>query len=109
MENLWCGVATKVAYACRFLVRCPCQILGRDTLLRKRPILELIILTVKAIEGTGMVEDSQVLETAFGAFGDGILRVTAPGAGWADKSAHTICGERVVVERQIALVGAAAT
>jgi hypothetical protein len=68
-----------------------------------------MILTVKAIEGTGMIEDGQVLITVLFTFGNGILREAAPGAGWTDKSPHTICRESVVVERQISLVGAAST
>ena len=53
-------------------------------------IFELVVLTVEAIEGAGVVENGQVVMTVLRACGNGILRVTATGTTGTDKTADTV-------------------
>ena len=66
-----------------------------------------MILAVKAIEGTGMVENGQVFVAVLCTSGDCIFWETAPGTGGTDKRPDTIGGKRVVIKRQIPFVRAA--
>jgi hypothetical protein len=65
----------------------------------------MVILAIKTVEGTGMVEDSQVLVSVFRAFYIGIARIPAACACRADKISYAIGWKRIIVIRKLALVG----
>jgi hypothetical protein len=65
-----------------------------------------VILTVKTIEGTGMIENSQIVVAMLGSVGYSILGIATPGAAGTDKTSDTVAGQGVIIIRKIALVGA---
>ena len=105
MKDLWRGVSAEIADTSGFLIHCPGQFFGGDALLRGGSISKLVILTVQAIEGTGMVENGQVFMAEFLALGDSVFGIAAASACGADKSPHTVGGKWIVVEGKISLVG----
>ena len=104
MEDLGCGIAAEIADACGFFLHCCCQLLGGDVLGGANSIFELVILTVEAIEGTGVVEDSQVVMAMLRAFGDGISGKATACTTRTDKISHAVCGQRIVIVRKISFV-----
>lgn len=68
----------------------------------------MVILTVQTVKGAGMVKNRQITMSEFRSFGNRILRISAAGAGRADKIAHTVGGQRVKVKVQITFMGPAA-
>lgn len=70
--------------------------------------LELIVLTVKAVKGAGVIEDGKVVMTILGSCRGGIPGIAASGAGRANKGAHAVCGQRIVVIRKVSFMGPAA-
>jgi hypothetical protein len=51
-----------------------------------------VILTVKTIERTGMIENSQIVVAMFRTFGYSILGIATPGAAGTDKTSDTVAG-----------------
>jgi hypothetical protein len=60
-------------------------------------LLEVMILTIEAIEGASMIEDSQVFIPMLRASRNGISRVAAPCSCGADEVRDAVGGQRVVV------------
>ena len=104
MEDLGCRITAEIADACGFFLHSCSQLLGGDVPGRGNSIFELVILTVEAIEGTGMVEDSQVVMAAFGATGDRISGEATACTTGTDKIAHAVCGQGIVVVGKISFV-----
>jgi hypothetical protein len=69
--------------------------------------LEVVVLAVKTVKGTGMVEDSQVLVSVFWTFCIGITRISTARARRAHKTGHTISWQGVIVKGEFSLVGPA--
>jgi hypothetical protein len=65
-----------------------------------------VILTVKTIEGTGVMEDSQVFTAMFRTVCNSIFRITTARTTGTNKISHTVCWEGVIIIRKIPLVGA---
>jgi len=108
MQDLRRGVAPEIANAGGFFVDSLSECFGRDMLGRECTVLKMIILTVQAVKGAGMVKNRQVAVTDLGSSGNRILRKTAAGTGRANKITHTVRGQRIVVIIKIPLVGPAA-
>ncbi len=68
----------------------------------------MIILTVQAVKRAGMVKNRQIAVANLWPPGHRILRITAAGAGRANKITHTVRRKRIVVIIKIPLVGSAA-
>ena len=105
MEDLWGGVATEVTDASGLRLHCCSQLFGGDELGGASSILILVVLTIEAIEGTGVIENSQVVVAMLGTAGDSISGVAAAGATSTDEIAHAVCGEGIIVVGKISLVG----
>jgi hypothetical protein len=71
MGKLRSGVPSKKTDATRLIIDALGQFLGVDPLPVMNPLPEAPILAEEAIEGTGLVEDGQILITIFGASGIG--------------------------------------
>ena len=99
MEDLRCGVSAKITNAGCLIFHCPGQLLGGDTLSRASSIFELVILTIEAVEGTGMVEHGQVVVAMFSPFGDSIRGVATARAARTNKVSHAVGGKRIIVIR----------
>ena len=99
MEDLRCGVSAKITNAGCFIFHCPGQLLGGDTLSRASSIFELVVLTIEAVEGTGMVEHGQVVVAMFSPFGDSIRGVATVRAARTNKVSHAVGGKRIIVIR----------
>ena len=67
-----------------------------------------MILTVQAVERTGMVENGQVVMATLRAAGGSIRGVAAACAAGTNKASHAVGGKRVIVIRKIAFVRASA-
>ena len=106
MEDLRGGVATEITDACGLLLHCCSQLFGGDELGRASSILELVVLAIEAIEGTGVIEDGQVVVAMLGAAGDSISGVATAGTSSTDKISHAIRGQGIIVVGKISLVGA---
>jgi len=61
------------------------------------------VLAEKAIKGTGLIEDSQILVTILSALGVGKLRVTNPGPAGTDPISHTVGRQGIIIPTDIAL------
>jgi hypothetical protein len=79
---------------------------GGDELARASSILKLGILAVEAVEGTGVVEDGQVVMAMLRAAGDSISGVATACTTSTDKISHAVCGQGIIVVGKISLVGA---
>ena len=66
--------------------------------------LEVVVLTVKTIKGTGMIKDSQVLVSAFRACCTGIARILTARARGAHKSRYAIGWKGVVIKGESSFV-----
>jgi hypothetical protein len=66
-----------------------------------------VVLTIQAVEGTGMVKYGQIVMAMFSPFGDSIRGVTTACAARTNKISHAVGGKGVVVIRKVALVRAA--
>ena len=108
MQDLRGGVASKVTDAGGFFIGGVSELFGRDRFCRKCALLELMVLAVQAVKGTGMVKNRQIAITDFRSFGNRILGVSAAGTRRADKIAHTVGGQRVKVVVKITFVRPAA-
>ena len=106
MKYLRGGVATEIADACGLLLHCSSQLFGGDELSRANSILKLVVLAIEAVEGTGVIEDSQVVVTMLRAFGDSISGVATSCTTSTDKISHAVCGQGIIVVGKISLVGA---
>jgi hypothetical protein len=71
MGKLRSGVPSKKTDATRLIIDALGQFLGADPPPVMNPLPEAPILAEEAIEGTGLVEDGQILITIFGASGIG--------------------------------------
>jgi hypothetical protein len=67
-----------------------------------------VILTIKAIKGTGIIEDSQIVMAMFRAVGNSILWIATARTTRTNKITHTVCGKGVVIIGEISLVRPAA-
>ena len=108
MENLRCGVSAKITNAGCFILDCPGQLPGGSALSCSSSIFELVVLTIEAVEGTGMVEHGQVVMAMLSPFGDSIRGVATARAARTNKVSHAVGGKRIIVIRKIALVRTAA-
>ena len=106
MEDLRGGVATEITDACGLRLHCSSQLFGGDELARVSSILKLVILAIEAVEGTGVIEDSQVVVAMLRAAGDGVSGAAAAGTSSTDKISHAVCGQGIIVVGKISLVGA---
>jgi hypothetical protein len=70
----------------------------------KGPFFKMVILTIEAIKGTGMIKDGQIFVTVFRALHVGILGIPATSACWADKISYAIGGKGIIVVRKLPLV-----
>ena len=104
MQDLWRRITPEVAYTVGLFIYRTGQLPCRDLAGGGLP-LEVKILAKEAIEGTGLVEDSQVSVAVLGTFGHGITGVAGPCPGRTDKASHAIGGEGVIVERKVSLMG----
>ena len=68
-------------------------------------ILELMILAIKTVKGTGMIKDGQVVATMLRAAGDGISGIATTCTAGTSKISYAVCGERIIVVGKITLVG----
>jgi hypothetical protein len=68
----------------------------------------LIILTIQAVEGTGMIKDSQIVVAVLRTSGYSILGIATSGAAGTDKTSDAVAGQGIIIVRKIALVGATA-
>jgi hypothetical protein len=66
-----------------------------------------MILTIQAVEGTGMVKNGQVVMAMLGAVRGSIFGVATACAARTNKISHAVGGKRVVVIRKISLMRAA--
>jgi hypothetical protein len=78
-----------------------------EILAGKGLFLEVVVLAVKTVKGTGMVKDSQVLVSVFRAFCIGIARISTARARRAHKTSHTIGWKGIVIKGEFSLVGPA--
>jgi len=62
---------------------------------------KMIVLTVQAVEGTGMIEYSQIFVAMLGPLGNSILGISTACTAWADKITNTVCRKRVKVVIQV--------
>jgi hypothetical protein len=99
VEDLRSGISAKITNAGCFVFHCPGQLLGGDTLSRASSIFELVVLTIEAVEGTGMVEHGQVIVAMFSPFGNSILGVATARAARTNKVSHAVGGKRIIVIR----------
>ena len=106
MEDLGCGIAAEIADACCFIQHCCSQLLGGDALDRTNSVFKLVILAIKTIKGTGVVEDSQVVVAMLRAAGDGISGEATARTTGTDKISHAVCGQGFVVIGKISFVRA---
>lgn len=74
----------------------------------ERVILEMKILAVQAIERTGMIKDGQIPIPTFWSGTHGEARIPARASGRTHEIRDTVGGKGIVIERQIALMRAAA-
>ncbi len=108
MQDLRGGVAAEVANTGGFFIGGLNELFGRDRFCRKCTLLELMVLAVQAVKGTGMVKNCQIAVPDFRSSGNRILGVSAAGTGRTDKIAHTVSGQRVKVVVKITFVRPAA-
>ena len=106
MEDLRGGVATEIADACGLLLHCSSQLFGGNELGGASSILKLVILAIEAVEGTGVIEDSQVVVAMLRAAGYSVSGVATAGTTSTDKISHAVCGQGIIVVGKISLVGA---
>ena len=106
MQDLGCGVATEITDAGSLFLYCCGQLFGGDSLAGVSSILELMILAIKTVKGTGMIKDGQIVAAMFRAFGDGISRVATACTAGTDKISHAVSGEGIIVVGKISLVRA---
>jgi hypothetical protein len=66
---------------------------------------EMVILAIKTVEGTCMIEDSQILVSVFRTFQIGIARIPTARAGRAYEFSHAIGWEWIMVIRKLSFVG----
>ena len=90
VEYLRGGITSKIANARGSLIRCRSKHAGRQFVIRRMPSLELIVLTVEAVEGAGPIEHGQVLIAYLGALRYRVARVAAASARRTDKRADTV-------------------
>ena len=64
----------------------------------------MVILTIKAVEGTCLIEDGQVLEAILRAFCVSIAWITTACTPRADKVTHAVGWKGVIVIRKLSLV-----
>jgi hypothetical protein len=65
----------------------------------------MVILAIKTVKGTRMIEHGQVLVSVFGAFQIGIARMPAACACRAYKLSHAIGWKWIIVIRKFSFVG----
>ena len=65
-----------------------------------------MILTIQTIQGTRVVEDCQVVVTVLRTFSDSIPGIAAARTARTDEIPYTIRRKRVVIEREVSLMGA---
>ena len=99
MEDLRSGISAKITNAGCFIFDCPGQLPGGSALGCSSSIFELVVLTIEAVEGTGMVEHGQVVVAMFSPLGDSIRGVATARAASTNKVSHAIGGKRVIVIR----------
>ena len=61
------------------------------------------VLTEKAIKGTGLIEDSQILVAILSALGVGKLRVTNASSVGTDPISHAVSRQGIIIPTDIAL------
>jgi len=65
----------------------------------------MIVLAIKTIEGTGMVENGKISVPILRPIGDGVSGIAAAGSGGTDKIGDTIGGQGIMVVIQVPLMG----
>ena len=101
------GVAAEMADAARPLIHGISKLLCR---MSRLPILEMAkvpVLTEQAIEGTGGIEDREVLVAALGALAVGVFRIAGIAPSRANPVADAVGGKVVVIPFNERLFGAA--
>jgi hypothetical protein len=71
-------------------------------------LLELEVLAIQAVEGAGVIKNSEVFVAVFRAPRNSILGIARTGAARAHKASNTVGGQGIIVGIKVALVGAAA-
>jgi hypothetical protein len=105
MQDLRARVSSEVTDAARRVINSGCKLLGVELARGKGRFFETVILAIKAVERTRVVEHSQVLVSVFSAFHISVAWIAAACACWAHKISYAIGWQRVVVIRKFSLVG----
>ena len=90
MEDLRCGVTTEITDAGGLRLHCRSQLFGGDELGGANSILKLVVLAIEAVEGTGVIEDRQVIMAMLRAAGDSISGVATACTTSTDKISHAV-------------------
>jgi hypothetical protein len=79
-----------------------------DLARRKGRFFEMVILAIKTVKGTGMIEHGQVLVSVFRTLRIGIAWIATACARRADKVAYAVRWKRIIVVREFPFVGPSA-
>jgi hypothetical protein len=107
MEDMGPGISPKETDAICRVINSRRQISGVELFWDKGLFLEVVVLTVKAVKGTGMIKDSQVLVSVFRASCIGIARIPTARARGAHKGGYAIGWKGIVIKGESSFVGPA--
>jgi hypothetical protein len=97
MGKLRSGISPKKTDAAGLIIGELGQRIRADPLLLMDPLPETPILAEEAIEGTGLIEDGQILVTVFGAPGMGKAGISRSRPSGTDPIGHAVSRKAIII------------